>query len=104
MILRLLRHVGLALLALGAARAADTPPLILISLDGFRWDYLKLHPAETPNLRRLAHDGVVADGLIPVYPTNTFPNHYAIVTGLYPSHHGIINNVMFDPRLGEFFH
>lgn len=104
MIRRLLRLVGLTLLALGAARAAETPPLILISLDGFRWDYLKLHPAETPNLRRLAHDGVTAGGLIPVYPTNTFPNHYAIVTGLYPSHHGIINNVMFDPTLGEFFH
>jgi predicted AlkP superfamily pyrophosphatase or phosphodiesterase len=80
------------------------PPLILISMDGFRWDYCALHPAETPHLRRLMREGVSARGLIPVYPSNTFPNHYSIVTGLYPSHHGIINNVMFDPALGAFFH
>lgn len=84
-------------------RAADTPPLILISLDGFRWDYCALHPQETPNLRRLIREGVTARGLIPVYPSNTFPNHYSVVTGLYPSHHGIINNLCFDPRLNEFF-
>ena len=83
---------------------ASTPPLLLISLDGFRWDYCALHPAETPNLHQLMHAGVSARGLIPVFPSNTFPNHYSIVTGLYPSHHGIINNDMFDPALGEFFH
>jgi predicted AlkP superfamily pyrophosphatase or phosphodiesterase len=80
------------------------PPLLLISLDGFRWDYCARHPEESPRLRQLAREGVSARELIPVYPSNTFPNHYAIVTGLYPAHHGIINNDMFDPRLGEFFH
>jgi predicted AlkP superfamily pyrophosphatase or phosphodiesterase len=94
----------LTFLALAIATRAAPAPLVLISLDGFRWDYCALHPAATPNLRRLAREGVTARALIPVYPTNTFPNHYAIVTGLYPSHHGIINNVMFDSRLGEFFH
>lgn len=84
-------------------RAAETPPLILISLDAFRWDYTTLHPAETPNLRRLAREGVTTRGLIPVFPSNTFPNHYSIVTGLYPSHHGVINNLMFDTGLGAFF-
>jgi predicted AlkP superfamily pyrophosphatase or phosphodiesterase len=97
------RAVGVAIISFVTARAAEAPPLILISLDGFRWDYCALHPAETPNLRRLAQAGVMARSLIPVYPTNTFPNHYTIVTGLYPSHHGIINNVMFDPGLGEYF-
>ena len=96
-----------------AARAAAAParpehaeraPLVLISLDAFRWDYCALHPDETPNLRRLAREGVTARELIPVFPSNTFPNHYTIVTGLYPSHHGIINNHVFDPTLGEFFH
>ncbi|MSU51795.1 MAG: alkaline phosphatase family protein [Opitutaceae bacterium] len=83
---------------------ASIPPLLLISLDGFRWDYCALHPDETPHLRRLMREGVSARALIPAYPTNTFPNHYSIVTGLYPSHHGIINNHLYDPRLGEFFH
>ena len=83
---------------------APAPPLILISMDGFRWDYVALHPAETPHLQQLIREGASTRGLIPVYPTNTFPNHYSIVTGLYPSHHGIINNEMFDPALQTFFH
>lgn len=78
-------------------------PLVLISLDAFRWDYCALHPEQTPHLRQLARDGVSARQLIPVFPSNTFPNHYTIVTGLYPSHHGIINNEFFDPQLGEYF-
>jgi hypothetical protein len=87
----------------GTARSAEPPPLLLISLDGFRWDYCALHPAETPHLRRLIREGVSARGLIPVFPTNTFPNHYTIVTGLRPSRHGIINNQFFDPTLGAIF-
>ena len=83
--------------------AAAPPPLILVSLDGFRWDYCAKYPAETPHLRRLMREGVSARGLIPVYPSNTFPNHYTIVTGLYPSHHGIVNNTCFDAADGRFF-
>jgi predicted AlkP superfamily pyrophosphatase or phosphodiesterase len=82
---------------------ADHAPVLLISFDGFRWDYCAQHPDETPHFRQLAREGVAAEGLIPFFPSNTFPNHYAIVTGLYPSHHGIINNRMFDPTLGEKF-
>ena len=99
--------VALATLLAGCAGPVTprtTPPLILISLDAFRWDYCALHPEETPNLRRLMREGVSARGLIPVFPSNTFPNHYSIVTGLYPSHHGIINNEFFDPAAGELFH
>jgi predicted AlkP superfamily pyrophosphatase or phosphodiesterase len=80
------------------------PPLLLISLDAFRWDYCALHPEQTPHLRQLAREGISARQLIPVFPSNTFPNHYSIVTGLYPSHHGIINNDFFDPKSGEYFH
>lgn len=91
----------------GFAAAAPTsqqpPPLVLISMDGFRWDYLQRHPEQAPTLRALMREGVYAQGLIPVYPSNTFPNHYAIVTGLYPSSHGIINNRLTDPSLGEEF-
>lgn len=93
------------LLALGALTPvfAAPPPLVLISVDAFRWDYMALHPAETPHLHALAREGAHARQLIPVFPSNTFPNHYSIVTGLYPAHHGIINNIMFDAASGYFF-
>jgi predicted AlkP superfamily pyrophosphatase or phosphodiesterase/predicted Na+-dependent transporter len=98
----------LAVLMAGAVQpvdgAADSvePILILVSLDGFRWDYLDL--VETPNLRRLAAGGVRAKSLIPVFPSKTFPSHYSIVTGLYPGNHGIISNNMIDSRMGGEFH
>ena len=74
------------------------PPLILISFDGLRWDYRTTYSA--PNLTRLAAKGVSAD-LIPSYPSKTFPNHYTIVTGLYPGHHGIVANTVKDPPTGR---
>ncbi|MDO8540230.1 MAG: ectonucleotide pyrophosphatase/phosphodiesterase [Opitutaceae bacterium] len=92
----------LGLVAVSRALAIDAP-LILVSLDGFRWDYCELHPAESLTLRELKRDGVSARGLIPVFPSNTFPNHYSIVTGLYPARHGIVNNDFFDPVAGMFF-
>ena len=79
------------------------PPLILISLDGFRWDYADRHAAESATLRSLMRNGASTRALIPVFPSNTFPNHYSIVTGLYPANHGIINNDFFDPALGAVF-
>lgn len=72
------------------------PTVILISLDGFRHDYLS--KAITPNLYSLAEGGVRSQALIPVFPTKTFPNHYTIVTGLYPEKHGIISNKIYDPE------
>ena len=78
-------------------------PLLLISLDGFRWDYPDRYPAESPTLRALRGAGVSARGLIPGVPSNTFPNHYSLVTGLYPSNHGIINNTFTDASTGEVF-
>ena len=77
---------------------ADRPILILISLDGWRWDYLDR--AEAPNLRKLAASGVRAEGLIPAFPSKTFPNHYTLVTGLSPEHHGIVSNAMVDRTIG----
>ncbi len=104
MILRLLAFLWCAALVSAAERAAPPAPLILISLDGFRWDYCDLYPKESETLRQLRRDGVSARGLIPVFPSNTFPNHYTLVTGLYPANHGIVNNDFFDPALGQFFH
>ena len=80
--------------------AASPTPLLLISIDGFRWDYLDRHPA--PNLRRIATEGFEAKSLVPAFPSKTFPNHDTIVTGLYPEHHGIVDNTMIDPVLGRF--
>ena len=70
------------------------PTVVLISLDGFRYDYLDKY--EPPNLRSLAHEGVQARWMIPSFPTKTFPNHYTITTGLYPQNHGIVENSVYD--------
>lgn len=76
-------------------------PLIVISIDGFRWDYLQKH--DTPVLRALAAAGVHAQRLTPSFPSRTFPNHYTLVTGLRPEHHGIVNNWFHDPSLRADF-
>jgi len=92
---------GRALAGLGAGPApAGGKPLILISIDGYRADYLDR--GHSPVLAALAADGVRAKGLRPVFPSLTFPNHYTIVTGLYPDEHGIVNNTMHDPVPGKF--
>lgn len=82
--------------------AASGPPItILISLDGFRPDYLDR--GITPALSQLAHEGVRAS-MRPSFPSVTFPNHYTLVTGLHPGRHGLVNNRMEDPeRPGTVF-
>ena len=85
----------------GRLSAQDAPLLILVSFDGFRWDYLQKAPA--PNLQALAARGVKAEGLVPSFPAKTFPNHYTIVTGLYPGRHGIVGNNIRDARTGRTF-
>lgn len=70
------------------------PTVILISIDGLRYDYLdKYRP---PTLNQIANEGVRAKWMIPSFPTKTFPNHYTIATGLYPEHHGIVENNIWD--------
>lgn len=77
------------------------PTVVLISIDGFRYDYLDLH--SPPNLSRLAEKGVRARWMIPSFPTKTFPNHYTVATGLYPQNHGITDNNMYDPEFDAEF-
>ena len=106
-----LRRLICLLVVLLLAACATTPtgpretrhaqvPLILVSLDGVRPEYLQR--GLTPTLRRLARTGVAARGMRPSYPSLTFPNHYSIVTGLRPDRHGIVANRMRDAELGEF--
>jgi predicted AlkP superfamily pyrophosphatase or phosphodiesterase len=75
--------------------------VVLVSLDGFRPDYLDRPPAR--RLHDLAAHGLRARWLRSVAPTLTFPNHYTIVTGLYPAHHGIVGNSMRDPAIERPF-
>jgi predicted AlkP superfamily pyrophosphatase or phosphodiesterase len=83
------------------AQASARPIVILVSIDGWRWDYLQLFAP--PTLSRLASRGIRAEGLIPVFPSKTFPNHYSIVTGQYPARHGILSNNLVDDALpGRF--
>ncbi len=77
------------------------PYVVMLSMDGFRWDYPdKCH---TPNLDRIAAQGVKAHSLQPAFPSKTFANHYTIATGLYPDHHGIVDNSFYDPATGKHY-
>jgi predicted AlkP superfamily pyrophosphatase or phosphodiesterase len=76
------------------AYGGNKPYVILISFDGFRWDYLDR--GLTPNLNKLADKGVRALSLRPAFPSKTFPNHISLITGMYPDNHGIIGNYFKD--------
>jgi predicted AlkP superfamily pyrophosphatase or phosphodiesterase len=82
-----------------AADAATRPLVVLISIDGFRPDYLER--GQTPVLRALAAEGAQA-AMTPSFPTVTFPNHYTLVTGRHPDHHGVVGNAFEDAALGRF--
>ncbi|RAN81850.1 alkaline phosphatase family protein [Bacillus sp. SRB_336] len=83
-----------------SAAISQPTPLLLISIDGYRFDYIER--GLSPTLEMLAKTGVQAASMQPSFPSLTFPNHYTIVTGLRPDHQGIVNNTMFDPQLGKF--
>ena len=78
---------------------SDKNLVLLVSIDGFRNDYLER--GITPNLLALAQQGTLAQKFEPVFPTITFPNHYALITGRYPDHNGMVNNTMYDPTKTE---
>ncbi len=79
--------------------AGERPLVILVSIDGFRPDYLER--GVTPTLSRLAAEGATAE-MRPSFPSVTFPNHYTLVTGKHPDHHGIVGNSFVDAELGRF--
>ncbi|MDE0588299.1 MAG: ectonucleotide pyrophosphatase/phosphodiesterase, partial [Candidatus Marinimicrobia bacterium] len=98
--------IFLALFATGCPHdeKADnfSPTVILISMDGFRWDYFE--KTNTPNFDKLIDGGSKSEALIPSFPSKTFPNHITIVTGRYPENHGIIANRMYDPVFDEYYY
>lgn len=79
------------------------PPLIIVSLDGMDWRILKRHVSNTPNFNFIAETGVKAEYLMNVVPSETWPNHQTLLTGLYAESHGIVSNVFWDPVYEEMF-
>jgi predicted AlkP superfamily pyrophosphatase or phosphodiesterase len=77
---------------------SEKPTVILLSIDGFSYEYLEQY--KPSNLLTLAKSGAVAE-LLPVYPSKTFPNHLSIITGSYPINHGISNNNFYNSALGK---
>lgn len=72
--------------------------VVILSMDAFRWDLAGR--SHTPTLDSLARAGTYAE-IYPVYPSNTFPSHYAMATGLHPDHHGVVNNNFYDRKIGR---
>ncbi|KIA89690.1 alkaline phosphatase family protein [Kaistella jeonii] len=84
-----------------SVEALAKPYVILISADGFRYDYAKKYKAE--NILNYAKIGVAAKAMIPSFPSITFPNHWSLITGLYPAHHGLIDNYFYDYKKQKFY-
>jgi predicted AlkP superfamily pyrophosphatase or phosphodiesterase len=80
---------------MNAPAQRNKPYVVLISFDGFRADYLQR--IDAPNFERVMRKGVRSEGMIPVFPSKTFPNHYSIVTGMYAERHGLVANSFWDP-------
>lgn len=79
----------------------DAPYVVMVSFDGFRYDYLDRFP--TPAFHRVMAAGVRAERMVPAFPTKTFPNHYTIATGMYPDHHGLVGNTFWAPDKGGVY-
>lgn len=88
----------------GGILGGSVPKLIIISMDGFRYDYLDRFIAnQTSNFQYFIQNGVKAKYIRNVFPTVTYPNHYTLITGLYPESHGMVHNRFYDPNLLEHF-
>ena len=71
-----------------------TPYVVMVSFDGFRHDYVEKY--NTPNIKEFIKQGAAAEMMRPAFPSKTFPNHYTLVTGLYPGNHGLVDNTFYD--------
>lgn len=95
-------HAQHLLKTLSNGTSTFAPTTILISLDGFRADFL--HRNITPSLNAFVQDGISPKYMLPSFPSVTFPNHFTLVTGLYPEAHGVVGNTFWDPTLQEEFY
>ncbi|NOT75555.1 MAG: alkaline phosphatase family protein [Cyclobacteriaceae bacterium] len=84
-----------------AQTKSETPYVIMISFDGFRHDYVEKY--NPPNLNTFIKNGSQAEALIPSFPSKTFPNHYTLVTGLTPGHHGLVDNSFYDRKRKQVY-
>lgn len=82
-------------------KGSEEQTVVLISLDGFRWDYIEKHGAK--NIANIAKQGVRGHKMRPVYPTKTFPNHISMVTGLLPINHGVVENRFCDTKRSDCY-
>lgn len=94
-------HVKLANLAVNSDWAMAQPYVILVSIDGYRFDYNKVF--QPPALSKFEKAGVSSESLIPIYPSKTFASHYSMITGLTADHSGIVANEFYDPERKKFF-
>ncbi|MEQ1584303.1 MAG: ectonucleotide pyrophosphatase/phosphodiesterase [Cyclobacteriaceae bacterium] len=85
----------------GVAQQKSKPYVILVSFDGFRYDYV--NNFNPPHFKEFISKGSKAEALIPSFPSKTFPNHYTLVTGLNPGHHGLVDNSFYDGNRNEFY-
>lgn len=100
LLLPLVMVACLAAPVIGESGAVAPPTVLLISMDGTRPDDLTL--AQLPSLVELGDKGLRAAALVPVDPSNTFPSHVSMVTGVRPEQHRLVNNVFIDPVRGRF--
>lgn len=83
------------------AQKDKNPYVVMVSFDGFRHDYVEKYP--TPNFKKFIKKGIAAQMMLPSYPSKTFPNHYTLVTGLLPGHHGLVDNTFYDVGRDTFY-
>jgi Type I phosphodiesterase / nucleotide pyrophosphatase len=98
---RSFRRIATSALFAFAIATASAAPVLMISIDGLKPEYLthaEEHGLRIPTLRRFVLEGTYADGVIAALPTVTYPNHTTLITGVWPAEHGILNNTLFDPE------
>ena len=83
------------------AQTTQVPYVVMVSFDGFRYDYVEKYAPK--NIRKFIKKGAAATKMLPSFPSKTFPNHYTLVTGLYPVHHGLVDNTFYDPGRDTFY-